>query len=169
MKLIYRQMTCAHVFIAGIALVGCGGGAAVDLIEYVDPMIGAITLEGYGGHGLGKTFPGAATPFGMVQLSPDTITGGDNAPGYSAHHETIEGFSFTRMSGTGWYGEFGNFQVMPSTGERLLDREAVKSEYCHDRESASAGYYSVDLLRYGISQGNCRYPTNNEGADPCAP
>ncbi len=84
-------------------------------VDAINPMIGAITLDGYGGHGLGKTFPGAATPFGMVQLSPDTITGGDNGPGYSAHHETIEGFSFTHMSGIGWYGDLGNFQVMAAT------------------------------------------------------
>jgi len=25
-------------------------------------------------HGLGKTFPGVATPFGLVQLSPDTYS-----------------------------------------------------------------------------------------------
>ena len=53
------------------------------LVDCVDPMIGAITLSGYGGHGRGKTFPGAASPFGMVQLSPDTVTGGDNGPGCS--------------------------------------------------------------------------------------
>jgi putative alpha-1,2-mannosidase len=49
-------------------------------VDYIDPIIGAVT---YGkktkdAHGFGKTFPGAATPFGLVQLSPDTYTGGDN-------------------------------------------------------------------------------------------
>ena len=34
--------------------------------DHVDPMIGT------GGHG--HTFPGATTPFGMVQLSPETDT-----------------------------------------------------------------------------------------------
>ena len=106
------------------------------LVDCVDPMIGAITLEGYGGHGLGKTFPGAATPFGMVQLSPDTITGGDNGPGYSYHHETIEGFSMTHMSGIGWYGDLGNFQVMPADGP---------ARFSHSNEVAKAGYYSVML------------------------
>ncbi len=46
-------------------------------------------------HGLGKTFPVATTPFGMVQVSPNTITGGDNGSGYSYEHNTIEGFAFT--------------------------------------------------------------------------
>ena len=38
------------------------------LSDYVNPMIGASTNIGAAGayHGLGKTFPGATTPFGMV-------------------------------------------------------------------------------------------------------
>lgn len=82
-------------------------------------MIGATTLDNIGNTdlGLGKTFPGVCTPFGLVQLSPDTKTGGDNGSGYSYHHTTIEGFSFTHMSGIGWYGDLGNFLVMPTTGK----------------------------------------------------
>ena len=143
-----KQIVCLAI-LAG-ALHGAGQAAGKELVDSINPMIGAITLGGYGGHGLGKTFPGAATPFGMVQLSPDTITGGDNGCGYSAHHDTIEGFSFTHMTGVGWYGDLGNFQVMATTGARQLDRDKAKSKYSHDREKASAGYYSVDLLRYGI-------------------
>jgi putative alpha-1,2-mannosidase len=53
--------------------------------DYVNPFIGASTSAADAGiyHGLGKTFPGAATPYGMVQVSPNTMTGGDNASGYS--------------------------------------------------------------------------------------
>ncbi|MEI6074819.1 MAG: GH92 family glycosyl hydrolase [Verrucomicrobiota bacterium] len=123
---------------------------AREMVDCINPMIGAIASSDNGGQGFGKTFPGAATPFGMIQLSPDTITGAGNGPGYSYHHETIEGFSFTHMSGIGWHGDLGNFQVMPATGPRLLDRDQAKSAYSHDREQASAAYYSVDLQRYGI-------------------
>ena len=93
---------------------------ASDMVDLVDPMIGAVAypesdLRGQECiHGLGKTFPGATTPFGLVQLSPDTVTGGDCGSGYSYTHKTIEGFSFLHMSGVGYYGEFGNLQVMPS-------------------------------------------------------
>ena len=92
---------------------------AHELVDYVNPMIGATTLDNIGNTdlGLGKTFPGVCTPFGLVQLSPDTKTGGDNGSGYSYHHTTIEGFSFTHMSGIGWYGDLGNFLVMPTTGK----------------------------------------------------
>ena len=54
-----------------------------EIVDYVNPMIGASTSAEAGKslHGLGKAFPGPATPFGLVQLSPDTKTGGDNGPG----------------------------------------------------------------------------------------
>ena len=63
-----------------------------------------------------RLFLGATTPFGVVQVSPQTITGGDHAPGYSDEHRTIEGFAFTQMSGVGWYGDLGNLLTMPTTG-----------------------------------------------------
>lgn len=48
------------------------------LTQFVDVFIGT------GGHG--HTYPGATVPFWMVQLSPDTWTGGwDHCSGY--HHD----------------------------------------------------------------------------------
>lgn len=76
-------------------LTACSSAGVVteDLIptDYVNPFIGASTSVGAAGvyHGLGKTFPGATTPYGMVQVSPNTITGGDNSSGYSDEHKTI--------------------------------------------------------------------------------
>ena len=124
--------------------------APAEMTDEVNPFIGCITQDPSSVHGLGKTFPGATTPCGMIQLSPDTITGGDNGPGYSWRMDEIEGFSFTHLSGIGWYGEFGNFQTMATTGPRLLDREKAKSKYSHEKETASPGYYAVTLERYGI-------------------
>ena len=87
--------------------------------DFVNPFIGASTNVKDAGavHGLGKTIPGATYPFGLVQLSPNTITGGDNGSGYSYEHTSIEGFAFTQMSGIGWYGDLGNFLVMPTVGQ----------------------------------------------------
>lgn len=126
---------------------------------YVNPFIGASTSVGAAGtyHGLGKTFPGVTTPYGMVQVSPNTITGGDNSPGYSYEHKTIEGFAFTQMSGVGWNGDLGNFLVMPTTGalKTIAGKEdgsikGYRSSYNKDTEIAQAGYYSADLTDYGI-------------------
>ena len=132
--------------------------------RFINPIIGASTSDLLGA---GKTFPGSTTPFGMVQLSPDTITGGlkgpgypfegDNGPGYSFEHTTIEGFSFTHLSGVGWYGDFGNLQVMPTTGPMKLGSgrinhpgEGWRSAYSHANESAEANYYAGMLEKYGI-------------------
>ena len=130
-----------------------GSAGAEPLVDSINPMIGASTSRDFGE---GKTFPGAATPFGLVQLSPDTITGGDNGSGYSWHHHTIEGFSFTHMSGVGWFGDLGNFLVMPTTGKLKTERGSVgaedgyRSRFSHESEQAQAGYYSVRLDDYGI-------------------
>jgi len=127
--------------------------------DYVNPFIGASTSEKAAGtyHGLGKTFPGATTPYGMVQVSPNTITGGDNGPGYSDEHTTIEGFAFTQMSGIGWYGDLGNFLVMPTVGKLQTaagkadhPESGYRSGYKKNSEQAAAGYYSVQLTEGNI-------------------
>jgi predicted alpha-1,2-mannosidase len=143
---------------------GLAPGSKPLASRFINVFIGASTSELLGE---GKTFPGPTTPFGMVQLSPDTITGGvkgpgyayegDSAPGYSYEQKTIEGFSFTHMSGVGWYGDFGNLQVMPTTGPMRLDSgrsdhpgEGWRSAYQHTNERAKVNYYAVTLDNYGI-------------------
>lgn len=131
----------------------------LPLSSYVNPFIGASTSIEAGGsfHGLGKTFPGATAPYGMVQVSPNTITGGDNGPGYSYEHTSIEGFAFTQMSGIGWYGDLGNLLVMPTVGKLHTfsgtqddPDNGYRSRYDKSSETASAGYYSVMLTDYQI-------------------
>ncbi len=60
----------------------------------VDPILG--TGAGPGG-GI-NLFPGATTPFGMVQLSPDTE---EHGYGYHYADPFMGGFSMTHMSGVG--------------------------------------------------------------------
>lgn len=145
------------LLLATIVTTGCA--QKEDPADYVNPFIGASTNVNAAGayHGLGKTFPGATTPYGMVQVSPQTITGGDNGSGYSYEHKTIEGFSMTQMSGVGWNGDLGNFTVMPTTGQLRtvagLQDGSIKgwrSRYDKSTEVAKAGFYSVLLTDYNI-------------------
>ncbi|MBD5225780.1 MAG: glycoside hydrolase family 92 protein [Bacteroidales bacterium] len=149
----------AIISVLAVSCGNSGGTSSFSPAEYVNPFIGASTSTDKAGsyHGLGKTFPGATTPFGMVQVSPNTISGGDNAPGYSYEHETIEGFALTQMSGVGWFGDMGNFLVMPTTGtfHAIAGKEdgsifGYRSAYDKQTETARAGYYSADLTDYGI-------------------
>lgn len=150
--------------LAALAVLPVGAGVTApdkgSPASYVDPFIGASTNMDRAGtyHGLGKTFPGAATPFGMTQVSPNTVTGGDNGSGYSYEHTTLEGFALTQMSGVGWYGDLGNFLVMPTVGAfcPVAGKEdgsvsGYRSRYDKDSETAHPGYYRVVLPDYGIT------------------
>jgi len=138
-------------------------GLTMSRAKYVDPIIGTVgDTKTASIHGGGKTHPGACVPGGMVQLSPDTITAGDNGTGYNYCNDTIEGFSFNHMSGIGWYGDLGNLQVMPIVGQTDLRSGSNaevpfekgtlgwKSSFSHEKEKVRAGYYAVELERYGI-------------------
>lgn len=147
------------VIVASLLLASCRNERLVNPSQYVNPFIGASTSTGLAGtyHGMGKTFPGATTPYGMIQVSPQTITGGDNASGYSYEHKTIEGFAFTQMSGVGWYGDLGNFLTMPTTGKLQLiagredgSMQGYRSLYDKSSEKASTGYYCATLTDYDI-------------------
>lgn len=113
-------------------------------IDYVDPFIGT------GEHG--HTYPGAAYPFGMVQLSPDNgVSGWDWCSGYHYSSDTIAGFSHTHLSGTG-IGDLQDLSFMPSCKElnfaNTTRRNFTKQFYAgfsHDNEQASPGYYQVQL------------------------
>ncbi len=120
-----------------------------DLTGYVDPMIGTDAH--------GHTFPGPTSPFGMVQLSPDTgIEGWDWCSGYHYSDSSIIGFSHLHLSGTGG-ADLGDIMIMPFTGERHWfsgtkedPDSGYRSRFSHDEEEATAGYYSVLLHDYQV-------------------
>ncbi|MGE8381056.1 MAG: glycoside hydrolase family 92 protein, partial [Sphingobacterium sp.] len=100
----------------------------------------------------GNTYPGAQSPFGMVQLSPDNgLPGWDRISGYFYPDSTISGFSHTHLSGTG-AGDLYDISFMPVT---LPYHEAaaplgIHSKFSHQNEQAHAGYYKVKLTDYNI-------------------
>ena len=101
---------------------------------------------------VGNTYPGAATPFGMVQLSPDNgIPGWDRIAGYYYPDSTIAGFSHTHLSGTG-AGDMYDISFMPTIAPVLTAEPSlgVHAKFSHDQEEAHAGYYSVLLQPYNI-------------------
>ena len=116
------------------------------LTNYVNPFIGT--------DGPGNTYPGATVPFGMVQLSPDIgIPGWDRIAGYYYQDSIISGFSHLHLTGTG-AGDLYDILVMPTNSKfsKRIKENNFKpfSSFSHDKETASPGYYSVDLLDYGI-------------------
>ena len=133
---------------------------AQQLTSYVNPFVGTKNM--------GHTFPGATTPFGMVQLSPETnqepyaIDGKYNpetyryCAGYQDEDETIFGFSHTHFSGVG-HSDLGDFLLMPTMGKLNLEpgkanqpKSGFHSQFSKKTEKASPGFYEVLLDDYGI-------------------
>src|SRR5579872_4660717 len=120
-----------------------------DLAGYVNPLMGTQAQ--------GNTFPGATSPFGMVQWSPDT----DKAiprksrpqSGYYYTDHYIRGFGLTHVSGAGCR-IGGDFPFMPFVGPITVspgtNSAPYASTFSHTNEVATAGYYSVLLDQPGV-------------------
>ena len=134
------------VLLCSLALAGmfasCGNkaqtdAAPMDYTQYVNPFIGAADN--------GHTFPGATTPFGMIQTSPVTgAVGWRYCSEYVNNDSIIWGFTQTHLNGTGCM-DLGDLLVMPVTGERNRAWDGYRSHFSKDQESATPGYYSVLL------------------------
>lgn len=140
-------MNRIHIVVlsAMIALASCATPPRHDLTALVDPFIGTAAH--------GHVFPGATTPFGMVQLSPDNGTSGwDWCSGYNYSDTVIAGFSHTHLSGTG-IGDLCDILFLPSMHDfslTLPDSSASlarinRISFSHRAELARPGYYSVAL------------------------
>jgi len=118
------------------------------MVDYVNPFIGTGS---YDAKSLaGNNFPGATTPFGFVQLSPDTREApGYPCSGYDYYDKYIFGFSHTHLSGTGVPDLF-DVLIMPAI-DKGMDSLNYRSQFSHEKESARPGYYQVKLLDYNIN------------------
>ena len=143
-----RILTAA---LALAALASCAQPQQTEsLTRWVDPKIGT------GGHG--HVFVGANVPFGLVQVGPTSIPQEwDWVSGYHASDSTVIGFSHTHLSGTG-IGDLFDVTVMPVVGEVTYARgteedpaSGLWSYADRSKEVARPGYYSVPLVRYGVT------------------
>lgn len=130
----------------GIMLISCTPekkSESIDLVQYVDPMIGTDAH--------GHTFPGATYPFGMLQLSPSNdFKNWDWCSGYHYSDSVLKGFAHNHISGPGLSG-LGDILLMPTSEIQLLPgteqnpEQGYRSRFSHDNEEATPGYYSVFL------------------------
>lgn len=124
-----------------------------NLTQYVNPFMGTQPgppIPNFT-ESSANTFPGADSPFGMVQWSPDTTS---NLPGgYDYYDTTIKGFSLTHISGAGCT-IYGDIPFMPFVGSVLsspgTNSPLYASTFSHNSEKASPGYYSVLLNKPNV-------------------
>ena len=137
-----RTVLLAILLLSGLT----AAAASPDYTKYVNPFVGTD----FHGH----TFPGAAWPFGMVQLSPDTRPMSGNWDGCSGYHysdEYIYGFSHTHLSGTGCDDLCDILFVPVRDYDGGMDKERYRSHFSHSREKAEPGYYEVYLEDPGVT------------------
>lgn len=137
-------------FFASLLVVAGCTNEGTSYVDYVDTAIGT------GGHG--HVFVGANIPFGAVQVGPTSIPQKwDWTSGYHVSDSTVIGFAHTHLSGTG-IGDLCDINVMPVTGEVTFargtedDQKSGMWSYAdRSKEISVPGYYSVPLMRYGIT------------------
>jgi len=121
--------------------------------QYVNNFIGT---GGFPAWGRGMNFPGATVPFGMVRLSPETISfykdhKAYNTSGYYYADNKMLGFSHTRLAGTNAK-DGGHFLFTPTTTlpELLNFNKDYTHYFSHVDETAFPGYYSVQFKEENI-------------------
>lgn len=138
-----KRFITDYLLFTGLALVinvAGSRGQSKGNARYVNTFIGAADN--------GHTFPGAALPFGMIQVSPETGNmGWDYCSGYRYEDKQIWGFSQTHLNGTG-IPDLGDILLQPFTG--AVQKENYHSSFSKKTEKACPGYYTVKLQDFGV-------------------
>ncbi|WP_193212334.1 GH92 family glycosyl hydrolase [Luteolibacter marinus] len=113
-----------------------------DPVDCVNPLSGT---NGDSEFSRGNTLAAIVAPFGMTTWAPQTD--GNAGPFYQMKHRQLEGIRATHQPSI-WMRDYGNFLVMPVTGEVKGSVRDRASAFSHDHEIARPYYYSVELERY---------------------
>ena len=128
---------------------------AQGVTQYVNPFMGTTTL--WTPEELGfvpkpgerqwgaETFPGAALPNAMVQLTP--VTAYRSGSGYQYEDSVIYGFAHTSKG----HWNLLHLPILPITTEGNPTPNDYRATYSHEREEAHLGYYRVFLDRYNVN------------------
>ncbi|MDR0511434.1 MAG: glycoside hydrolase family 92 protein, partial [Rikenellaceae bacterium] len=120
-----------------------GGYSPVD---YVNPLVGSQSSFALS---TGNTYPAIARPWGMNFWTPQTGKMGDGwAYVYTA--DKIRGFKQTHQPSP-CINDYGQFAIMPVSGEPLFDEDARASWFSHKAEVATPYYYSVYLADHDVT------------------
>lgn len=119
--------------------------SAQDYTQYVNPLMGTQSSFELSA---GNTYPAIAMPWGMNFWSPRTNKIGDGWK-YTYTANKIYGFEQTHQPSP-WINDYGQFSLMPVTGEIILDEEKRASWFSHKSEEVLPHYYKVYLADYDV-------------------
>lgn len=146
---------CRFFFSLGFFFCAISSAFAQGVTQYVNPFMGTTTL--WTPEDLGyirteekrpwgaETFPGAALPNAMVQLTPVTMY--RSGSGYQYEDNMIYGFAHTSKG----HWNLLHLPILPVTKEGKPTPASYRSLFRHTEEEAHPGYYRVFLDRYKVN------------------
>jgi predicted alpha-1,2-mannosidase len=114
-------------------------------VDYVSTLVGSQSKHSLS---TGNTYPAIALPWGMNFWVPQTGNMGDGWA-YTYDADKIRGFKQTHQPSP-WINDYGQFAIMPVTGEPLFDEEKRASWFSHKTEVAKPHYYRVYLADHDV-------------------
>ncbi len=115
-------------------------------VDYVNPLMGTLSKHSLSN---GNTYPAIAMPWGMNFWMPQTGTMGDGWA-YTYTADKIRGFKQTHQPSP-WINDYGQFAIMPVTGNPVFDQNERASWFSHKAEIATPYYYSVYLADHDVT------------------
>lgn len=115
-------------------------------IDWVNPLIGSDSDYGISN---GNTYPAIAMPWGMNFWTPQTGNMGDGWA-YTYKSNRIKGFKQTHQPSP-WMNDYGQFSIMPVTGDLKFKEEERQSWFSHKAETVTPYYYSVYLADHNVT------------------
>ncbi len=115
-------------------------------VDYVNPLMGTDSKVSLSN---GNTYPAIALPWGMNFWMPQTGKMGDGWA-YTYNSDKIRGFKQTHQPSP-WINDYGQFSIMPMTGNLKIDQNQRASWFSHKAEKAMPYYYSVYLSEYNLT------------------
>jgi len=117
-----------------------------SLVDYINPLMGTDSKYDLSN---GNTYPAIALPWGMNTWTPQTGKMGDGWQyTYDAHK--INGFKQTHQPSP-WMNDYGQFAIMPVTGQLKVSQNGRASWFSHKAEVAKPYYYSAYLADHDIT------------------
>ena len=140
--MIMKNLKKISALVAILSAVSFGNCAAkVEPVDLVYPHLDTVNSRWF-------FFSSACRPFGMVNLSPDTETGGAWGSGYRYNTHEVKGFSHIHA----W--QLAGVSVMPVVVADTDEDEFWNdyySAFSHQKEVIHPGYHKLELDRYRIT------------------
>lgn len=115
-------------------------------VDYVNTLVGTASSHSLS---TGNTYPAVAVPWGMNFWTPVTGEMG-NGWAYTYQSSQIRGFKQTHQPSP-WINDYGQFALMPTTGDAVFDQNKRASWFSHMTEVATPYYYKVYLASHNIT------------------